>query len=287
MAECHSFYGCSVRFSRLHCPHVLDRPLTARLTRLSYLVWLFCPHLCSVDVVMSRVTATTTPAAPATHVHLDPVTGAPTSTAPCCSTTPPHTTHMQPAHVTTHPASNLYLNTLYTVAGLSLAAVAAYAAYRFYTERQSGGGASSGGSSGGVNEKRAPYPVVELTDEKQFDSVLASVEANKPPAARVFVLVEGARDPATNVSWCGDCATADPVIERVFAEAKDKVSLIRAEVQRAAYKGNTQHPYRVHPQLQLQRIPTLYRMKAGQVEDQLIETEVHDVDRVRKFVNKP
>ena len=187
----------------------------------------------------------------------------------------------------THPASNLYVNTLYAAAGLSLAAAAAYVAYRLYTERQSASSASSGSHSGGVSEKRAPYPVVELTDERQFDTVLASVEAAKPPAARVFVLVEGARDAATGVSWCGDCATAEPVIDRVFAEAKDKVSLLRAEVQRAAYKGNSQHPYRVHPQLQLQRIPTLYRIRAGQVEDQLIETELHDVDKVRKFVNRP
>ena len=234
---------------------------------------------------MSRATVTPSPA-PAAHVHLDPVTGAPTSTAACCSVPPSHTTHIQPAHVTTHPASNLYINALYAVAGVSVAAVAAYAAYRLYSERQAGSSASSGSASG-VSEKRAPYPVVELTDEKQFDSVLAAVESNKPSAARVFVLVEGARDPATGISWCGDCVTAEPVVERVFAEAKDKVSLIRAEVQRAAYKSNTQHPYRVHPQLQLQRIPTLYRMRAGQVEDQLIETELHDVDKVRKFVNKP
>ena len=236
---------------------------------------------------MSRIAA---PSTPATAVHLDPVTGAPTTAAPCCAPTPSHgSSHLQPAHISTHPASNLYSATLYTAVGLSVAAAAAYAFYYLYSSRQAAGSASGGGGGGqsGVSEKRAPYPVVELTDEKQFDSVLAAVEASKPPAARVYVLVEGARDAATGLSWCGDCATAEPVIERVLAEAKDKVSLLRAEVSRAAYKGNSGHPYRVHPQLQLQRIPTLYRIKGGQVEDQLIETELHDVDKVRKFVNKP
>ena len=241
----------------------------------------------------SRVaTPTTTPPA----VHLDPVTGAPTSTAACCSTTPATATatatttshsHPQPAHIATHPASNLYFNTLYTTLGLTLLAATGYAAYRYYAGRVAAAAAANGGSHGGVSEKRAPYPVVELTDERRLDEVLTAAEAGRPAGARVYVLVEGARDPATGISWCSDCVTAEPVIERVFAEAKERVSLVRAEVQRAAYKGNAQHPFRTHPQLQLQRIPTLYRFKAGLVEDQLIETELHDVDKVRKFVNRP
>ena len=79
--------------------------------------------------------------------------------------------------------------------------------------------------------------------------------------------------------------TADPIVDRVLTEEKASVSLIRAPVQRGAYKGNAAHPYRSHPQLQLQRIPTLYRMgPAGTVVDQLIETELHDIERVRRFV---
>ena len=223
-----------------------------------------------------------------------PVTGAtPTSSYTSTSPTPTTTTpsiHRQPAHVTTHPASNAYLTTLYATLGITALAATAYAAYRLYTARQAAAASAPAGSQqpgSGVADKRAPYPIVEVSDERQFDSVLQAVEAGKPAGARVFVLVEGAKEAATGVSWCGDCVTAEPVIERVFAEAKDKVSLIRAEVARAAYKGNTSHPYRVHPQLQLQRIPTLYRFSNGQVEDQLIETELHDVDKVRKFVNKP
>ena len=104
-------------------------------------------------------------------------------------------------------------------------------------------------------------------------------------AQTVFVLVEGAHEPATGVSWCGDCAVAEPIIERVFSEEKASVSLIRAPVQRAAYKGNATHPYRLHAQLQLQRIPTLYKLgPSGRVVAQLIETELHDEERVRHFV---
>ena len=229
---------------------------------------------------------TASAAATSTLVHLDPVTGAPTSAAACCTVPAKHTTRLHPSAVTTHPASNLYLNSLYALAGLSVAAALSYAAYRLYAARQAAGGMASGLHGSGVSEKRAPYPVVEVTDEAALDGVLAAADANKPPAARVYLLVEGARESSTGLSWCGDCVTAEPVVERVFAEAKERVSLVRAEVARAAYKGNAQHPYRVHPQLQLQRIPTLYRMRGGQVEDQLIETELHDVDKVRKFVNK-
>ena len=104
---------------------------------------------------------------------------------------------------------------------------------------------------------------------------------------RLFVLVEGAHDPSTGLSWCGDCVTADPILERVLSEEKACVSLIRAPVQRAAYKGNAAHPYRNHPQLQLQRIPTLYRLSpGGVVVDQLIETELHDIQTVRRFVKQ-
>ena len=103
----------------------------------------------------------------------------------------------------------------------------------------------------------------------------------------MFVLVEGAHDPATGLSWCGDCVTAEPIVERVLSEEKASVSLIRAPVQRGAYKGNAAHSYRTHPDLQLQRIPTLYRLgPSGAVVDQLIETELHDIQTVRKFIKQ-
>lgn len=225
------------------------------------------------------MSVTSGPASPPQVVHLDPATGASSYNPPV-----PAGTRLKPAHVSTHPASNLYRNSLYTAVGVAVVAATAYAGYRFYSARQQA--AASAPAQSGVVEKRAPYPVVELTDESQFDSVLAAVEAGRPAGARVYVLVEGAKDSATGQSWCGDCVTAEPVVERVFAESAAAVSLIRAEVGRAAYKGNPSYAYRVHPQLQLQRIPTLYRFRDGQVEDQLIETELHDVDKVRKFVNK-
>ena len=241
---------------------------------------------------------------------VDPVSGklVPAASVKACC----HPSHQ--SHVTTHPASDGYTTALYSVLALAAAAGVGYGCYRLYSDlylpRQQAAAVSAG-----VTEKRAAYPVKEVTDEKLFDSTLAEVERTKAPvrissaqphcpapcrpllpltaaslslpapqAQRVFVLVEGARDPSTGQSWCGDCAQAEPIIERVFSEAKARVSVIRAAVQRSAYAGNAAHPYRTHPQLALQRIPTLYRVENGRVVDQLIETELHDIERVRAFV---
>ncbi len=55
-----------------------------------------------------------------------------------------------------------------------------------------------------------------------------------------------------------------------------------------SYKDNPTHPYRVHPELSLKAIPTLFRLDTvtGKVVDRLIEGELHDVENVKKFVAK-
>jgi len=223
----------------------------------------------------STSTQPTTP--PTTAVSLDPVTGAIVpGTKACC-----HTSSV-PAQVSTHAASDAYLTALYSVLGVAFAAGVGYAGYRYYTDVYA---KRTGAGKDGIVEKRAAYPVKEVSDERDIDRAIQQAQDTASPGATVFVLVEGARDPLTGVSWCGDCERAEPIVERVFNDERGRVSLVRAPVARSSYKGNAAHPYRSHPQLRLQRIPTLYRMgPAGRVVDQLIETELHDETRVRNFV---
>lgn len=208
-----------------------------------------------------------------TRVNLDPVTGAVTNVKPCCQ-----------GGATGAAVRRAELQKFVLIgSAVAIVAGAAFAAYRYYKKSAS---SNSHVASSATTVSHAPtaYRTIHVSDPATFDAAVTRALLAKLPTQNVFILVEGAIDPATGKSWCSDCVDADPIIDEVFTEAADTAILVRADIDRAAYKSSGSHPYRTNSMLQLQRIPTLYKLQDGQVTGQLIETELHDISRVRKFV---
>lgn len=98
----------------------------------------------------------------------------------------------------------------------------------------------------------------------------------------VFLLFFGSERPETGESWCPDCVMADPLIRGTLSRiSAHPVHLVECPVgERAAYKGNADHPYRRDPRVSLQRIPTLIRW-AGQRElGRLVEAQCLSPDAI-------
>jgi hypothetical protein len=122
--------------------------------------------------------------------------------------------------------------------------------------------------------------VIDVADPSAFDACVAAHLDD----TNLYVLVSGAKDETTGKSWfvrsfcrlfllkhnvnqskrvdvfrCPDCESAEPVIHAALNGLEAPVTLIYAPVVRSEYRGNASHPYRVHPQLKLKAVPTLYR----------------------------
>lgn len=105
----------------------------------------------------------------------------------------------------------------------------------------------------------------------------AAFEAFRPAAddALCFYLFFGSEAPETGESWCPDCVMADPVIRATLSRITARpVHLVECPVgDRAGYKGNAEHPYRQHPRVRLQRIPTIIRLEGPREVGRLVEGE--------------
>ena len=96
----------------------------------------------------------------------------------------------------------------------------------------------------------------------------------KPSLSVIFT---GDIDPATGKSWCPDCVAADPVIDLFLEDQKNNTVLV-CLVKREGYKGNPDHPYRTHPLIKLQSIPTLIQFKNGKEVGRCVERECRNED---------
>lgn len=70
---------------------------------------------------------------------------------------------------------------------------------------------------------------------------------------------------------------ADPVIDLFLEDQKNNTTLV-CLVKREGYKGNPDHPYRQHPLIKLQAIPTLIQFKNGKEVGRCVERECRDED---------
>lgn len=70
---------------------------------------------------------------------------------------------------------------------------------------------------------------------------------------------------------------ADPVIDLFLEDQKGNTTLV-CLVKREGYKGNQNHPYRLHPLIKLQAIPTLIQFKNGKEVGRCVERECKDED---------
>ncbi len=95
----------------------------------------------------------------------------------------------------------------------------------------------------------------------------------------------GSEDPGTGESWCKDCAMADPVLRATIAKAAPGLTVYECPVgARVDWKGQMEHPYRVHPTFHVQRIPTLIRLRGGIDIGRLVEGPCADAAAVTAFV---
>lgn len=95
----------------------------------------------------------------------------------------------------------------------------------------------------------------------------------------------GSEDPGSGESWCKDCVMADPVLRATIATAAPGLTVYECPVgARVDWKGQPDHPYRVHPTFHLQRIPTLIRLRGGIDIGRLVEASCADAAAVTAFV---
>jgi hypothetical protein len=87
---------------------------------------------------------------------------------------------------------------------------------------------------------------------------------------------------------CPDCNDAGPVLDAALEEAaKTKpVTLLECHLVRSEYSGNPNHPYRKHPSIKLQRIPTLVKWGHKAKTGELIEGACKDAELVRELVEE-
>jgi thiol-disulfide isomerase/thioredoxin len=103
--------------------------------------------------------------------------------------------------------------------------------------------------------------------------------------SQALLLFFGSEDPQTGTSWCPDCVIADPLLRRLARELQPTLDLIECPVgARSAWKEQPGHPYRLHPLIHLQRIPTLIHLQGGCEQGRLVEVDCAQPELVRAFL---
>ena len=127
-------------------------------------------------------------------------------------------------------------------------------------------------------------PIIRCQTAADLEPALARIHA---AAGSALLLFFGAEDPATGESWCPDCVTADPVLRRACAGQRPDLPLYECPVgQRSDWKNRPQHPYRLHPDLRIQRIPTLILVADGCERGRLVEADCARPEVVAAFLAK-
>ncbi|CAD5111168.1 DgyrCDS504 [Dimorphilus gyrociliatus] len=75
----------------------------------------------------------------------------------------------------------------------------------------------------------------------------------------VFALFSGATDPSTGVSWCPDCVTAVPVVEKCMTKAPEGSVYIYCSVGDRSFWKDQNNGFRKDPRTALKSVPTLLR----------------------------
>ncbi|KAK8793688.1 hypothetical protein WA171_002821 [Blastocystis sp. BT1] len=124
------------------------------------------------------------------------------------------------------------------------------------------------------------YQFTVVRDVESFPKILEE-NLSKPSLSVIFT---GDIDPATGKSWCPDCIAADPVIDLFLEDQKNNTVLV-CLVKREGYKGNPDHPYRLHPLIKLQSIPTLIQFKNGKEVGRCVEAQCRNEDNLYALVD--
>jgi hypothetical protein len=101
-----------------------------------------------------------------------------------------------------------------------------------------------------------------------------------------LLLFFGSEDPQTGTSWCPDCVLADPLVRKLVRELQPHLALLECPVGlRSQWKNQPGHPYRQHPLLHLQRIPTLVWLDGPCERGRLVEGDCAKPELVRAFLS--
>lgn len=118
---------------------------------------------------------------------------------------------------------------------------------------------------------------------EELETVWKTLSAEQGSALFAFF---GSEDPGTGESWCKDCVTADPIMRALCTQLRPELTLYECPVgERSEWKDQADHPYRVHPQWHLERIPTLILIEQGCERGRLGEADCQDPDLVKAFLS--
>uniref|UniRef100_A0A0A9ZDY0 Thioredoxin domain-containing protein 17 n=1 Tax=Lygus hesperus TaxID=30085 RepID=A0A0A9ZDY0_LYGHE len=113
----------------------------------------------------------------------------------------------------------------------------------------------------------------------------------KVGSKRLYLLAFAAEDAHTKEPWCPDCAQLEPTMESVLRENEEiaqSVVCVVAPLKREVYR-RPDHPYRVHKDLQLYSIPTLYRYRVesgGFDEERIVFDGSNQRDDIVSYLQK-
>jgi hypothetical protein len=126
-------------------------------------------------------------------------------------------------------------------------------------------------------------PIVRCATPADLEPHLSRLAQERSGALLLFF---GSEDPQTGASWCPDCVIADPLLRRLARELQPALPLIECPVgARSQWKHQPEHPYRLHPLLHLQRIPTLIHLEGASERGRLVEADCANPDLVRAFLS--
>jgi thiol-disulfide isomerase/thioredoxin len=127
-------------------------------------------------------------------------------------------------------------------------------------------------------------PIKRLSTPDAVAAQIANTISAQSSALFVFF---GSEDPKSGASWCPDCVTADPILRSACASQRSDLTLYECPVgERSAWKNQPNHPYRVHPQLRLSRIPTLLFIEHGLERGRLVESDCAQPTVVAAFLKR-
>lgn len=127
-----------------------------------------------------------------------------------------------------------------------------------------------------------PMVIQRCSDPQELEAVWQELCSEQGSALFAFF---GSEDPGTGASWCKDCVTADPVLRSACRRLRPDLTLYECPVgERSEWKEESDHPYRVHPQWHLERIPTLVLIEGGCERGRLGEADCQDEAVVAAFL---
>jgi len=117
----------------------------------------------------------------------------------------------------------------------------------------------------------------KLIKVEGFDACFEKIEELKGKTT-LFIMFSGSKDEKTGISWCPDCVTAEPVIEKCFKDTGDDVTLLYVAVGQRDFWKKQDNPFRTHEKLRLKGVPTLMKWGGPQ---KLVEEELFNEDLVQ------